>query len=66
MRYVLTVRTIEQLAPTPKNLGELRTLILPRRRDAEGCIRGPVSGARNSDTAIKRDCGGTPGAPINR
>jgi hypothetical protein len=65
MRYVETVQTIEQLAPTPENLGKLHTFILPRRRDAEGCIRGPVTGARDSDTATKSDCGGTPGAPID-
>jgi|GEM_PF-5072587 len=65
LRYVETVTKIERLAPTPQNLERLRTMILPRRRDAEGCIRGPVSGARSSDTATKRDCGGTPGAAID-
>jgi hypothetical protein len=64
MRFVETVRTIERLEPTPENLRRLRTLSLPRRRDADGCIRGPVVSARSSDTASKRDCGGTPGAVI--
>lgn len=64
VRYVLTVRTIKRLEPTPANLEALRTLSLPRRRDANGCIRGPITGARNSDTASKSDCGGTPGAPL--
>lgn len=64
MRYVQTVRTIERLAPTPENLDKLRTLSLPRRRDADGCIRGPVTNARPSDAASRRDCGGTPGAPL--
>jgi hypothetical protein len=64
MRFVETVRTIERLDPTPDNLRTLRTLSLPRRRDADGCIRGPVENARSSDTAGKRDCGGTPGGVI--
>ncbi len=63
-RVVETVRTIRRLTPTPENLRKLRTLTLPRRRDANGCIRGPVTNARNSDTAAKRDCGGTPGAKL--
>lgn len=63
-RYVETVTSIEQLASTPESLSKLQTFILPRRRDAQGCIRGPLTGARDSHTATKRDCGGTPGAPI--
>lgn len=66
MRVVETVRTIERLAPTPENLRALRTLSLPRRRDANGCIRGPITNARSSDTASKRDCGGTPGEIVGR
>jgi len=61
---VQTVRLIERLEPTPENLARVRTLTLPRRRRADGCIRGPVTDGRNSDTASKRDCGGTPGAPL--
>ena len=64
LRYVEAVKTIEQLAATPENLAKLRTLSLKRRRDADGCIRGPVTDAHNSDTASKTDCGGTPGAVV--
>ena len=63
-RVVETVQTIERLEPTPANLRALRTLSLPRRRDGNGCIRGPITNARNSDTASKRDCGGPPGAIV--
>jgi hypothetical protein len=63
-RYELVVHEIEQLPATEENLAKLRTHSLPRRRDAEGCIRGPVTGARPADTAPKRDCGGTPGAVV--
>jgi hypothetical protein len=65
VRWVQTVRTIEQLEPTPENLRMLRTHVLVRRRDADGCIRGPLTNARPSDTASRSDCGGTPGAPID-
>lgn len=65
VRSVQTVRKIERLAPTPENLELLRTPSLPRRRDADGCIRGPVTDARSSDTASRSDCGGgEPGAPL--
>jgi hypothetical protein len=64
-RIVQTVRAIRRLDPTPENLRKLRTFILPRRRDADGCIRGPVTNASPSDSASKRDCGGTPGAVID-
>ncbi|MCW3048260.1 MAG: hypothetical protein JWO74_2544 [Solirubrobacterales bacterium] len=64
-RFVETVRAIKRLDPTPKNLAKLHDFALPRRRDAQGCIRGPVQGARNSDTASRRDCGGTPGAVVD-
>jgi hypothetical protein len=64
MRWVQTVEAIERLEPTAENLEKLRTHVLPRRRDAEGCIRGPVTDARTSDTAPRRDCGGKPGAPL--
>ncbi len=60
MRYELTVRTIERLPATAENLANLRTFTLPRRRDADGCIRGPATNARGSDSAAKTDCGGTP------
>jgi hypothetical protein len=66
MRAVETVQKIEQLPAAPQNVGKLRRFILPRRRDADGCIRGPAIDAHDSDTATKRDCGGTPGAPIER
>lgn len=66
MQYKLIVRTIKQLAPTQENLAKLHGFSLPRRRDADGCIRGPVTNARNSDTAVKSDCGGTPGAALPR
>jgi len=64
MQYELIVRTIKQLPPTQENLAKLHGFSLPRRRDADGCIRGPVTNARNSDTAVKSDCGGTPGAAL--
>lgn len=63
-RSVETVRAIKRLEPTPENIKRLRTIGLPRRRDAEGCIRGPITGAGPSAAATKRDCGGTPRAPL--
>jgi hypothetical protein len=64
MRYELIVRSIEHLSATEANLAKLHTFTLSRRRDADGCVRGPVSGARRSDTAARADCGGTPGAAL--
>jgi hypothetical protein len=64
-RYVQTVGTIKHLEPTPHNLAKLHHLVLPRRRDAQGCIRGPIEDGRSSDLASKRDCGGTPGAVVH-
>jgi hypothetical protein len=61
---VETVQAIERLAPTSSNLAKLHRFVLPRRRDADGCIRGPVQQARTSDRAPKYDCGGTPRAIV--
>ncbi|MEJ7891456.1 MAG: hypothetical protein WKF94_02315 [Solirubrobacteraceae bacterium] len=55
------VRLIEWLPPTRENLDDLREFLLPRRRDAQGCIRGA---SRKRAEAPKLECGGTPGAPI--
>lgn len=63
-KFTSTVETIETLAPTPENRAKVTTLSLPRRRDRDGCIRGPISRAQSADTAARSDCGGTPGAPI--
>jgi hypothetical protein len=64
MRYELIVRSIRQLPATAENLAKLHGFSLPRRRDADGCIRAPVTSARDGDTAAKSDCGGTPGAAL--
>lgn len=56
-----TVESIEWLPPTRANLQDLRTFVLPRRYDGQGCLRGP---SRERRSAPKLECGGTPGAPI--
>jgi hypothetical protein len=61
-----TVRAVKHLTPTSNNLAKLHHFLLPRRRDAQGCIRGPVQQAHPSDSAPKHDCGGTPGAVVRR
>ena len=63
-RYEQVVRTNEDLPPTTKTLAALQTFTLLRRRDAQGCVRAPLTNARKSDTAAKSDCGGTPGAAL--
>jgi hypothetical protein len=60
----LLVESIKLLPPTPANLRVLHTLTLLQRRDASGCIRGPLINRQRSDAASKRDCGGPPNAPI--
>lgn len=63
-KFTSTVETIETLPPTTENRAKVTTLSLPRRRDRNGCVRGPLENARTSDTAARSDCGGTPGARI--
>lgn len=61
LRSRQTVELIEWLPPTAEHLASLRNFTLVRRRDAHGCIRGAQ---RKRADGPKRDCGGTPGAPI--
>ncbi|MEV4419180.1 hypothetical protein AB0L40_04295 [Patulibacter sp. NPDC049589] len=64
MRYASVVRKLAALPPTAENLRNLRTPTIVRRRDADGCIHGPVTRARSSDTARRYDCGGPPNGPV--
>lgn len=66
MHYELVVRSIKQLPATQENLAKLHGFSLSRRRDADGCIRAPVTSSRDSHPTAKSDCGGTPGAALPR